>query len=162
MRTLKTIAAVAGLAAAAFSGAFTAGSLIHPQPVTRPAVCVFDGGGEIASGDIGRTSDGKYWACSNGALVQVVMPGASTTAKVTGIDDPPACAAAYHLHHVTATGYRDEARWQAAYRAAQAAAAHADPALQSAIDTYLRTGKRFSWIAAYCAPTGVPNVTGTA
>ena len=81
-----------------------------------------------------------------------VAHAATVTAHVTGINDPAACAAAYHLHHVTAVPrlYADEKLWQSAYRSALLAAKDADPALSLAILHYLHTGKGFSWVAGYC------------
>ena len=42
----------------------------HAAPY-HPHSCAFDGGGVIASGDAGRTSDGHTWACADGQLYRI-------------------------------------------------------------------------------------------
>jgi hypothetical protein len=57
----------AGLVAALANAAPAAAAVTAPAP----RVCVFDGGGVIASGDAARTSDGREWVCTDGTLVPV-------------------------------------------------------------------------------------------
>lgn len=42
---------------------------------TSPRACTFDGGGTLASGDAGQTSDGRIWVCTDGTLVHVTSYG---------------------------------------------------------------------------------------
>lgn len=61
-----------------------------------------------------------------------------------------ACSTVWYFHQVDRHDYTNEAKWQAAYRAAYDAAKHADPNLHYVIDRYLFTDKGWSRVVYDC------------
>ena len=85
---------------------------------------------------------------------QLPAHAATLASAATPVQEPAACSAAYHFHHVNAVPalYADEALWQAAYRAAWQAARHAGPEMRADIDRWLFTDHGWSLVRHDCNP----------
>lgn len=71
---------IAKCVALILASVFVAGIVIgfvvgHSNHTAKPQTCTFDGGGTIQLGEMGKTSQGTIWACTDGGvLVEVTYP----------------------------------------------------------------------------------------
>lgn len=110
---------LAGLTLAACGTTATAPATRAPAPVISQAIpagvkapapksCTFDGGGTIASGTRGTTTEGTTWKCRNGTLTLVLRPAPVPTVTVTAAPARPARVPAAAPAYSNATSVVDQ------------------------------------------------------